>query len=1558
MIESKKLINMIMINVMRNNMVGYKQIIHILRVLIHFIVCIQLVLYPAWSFSDDNPSSSKSSDSASLNDNHLESELQKAQQFNEEVVSLYDHILGRRETSEYYRNHPLDVYGLIGQEVKPYQYKELDDKSRDKVAFSTTESDYQRRQMQYAHTYPLWEERIAERLFGKKEEASQPEDTSATQEEVEAKAKAEAEKAKAEALKKPFAPYRQNIPIEHVFVEVVDEKGEVRAILNTHGEKVNPLVFSDASNFGWVDRSLYKNHSYIMEGEGKYQFRLSYRGQVLHTFPNHINWISMLGPYVVFMQPSQVYEKGMAMPSFIDLQFFQPALGKTELPLFRIPAQVDTEEKRSTLLAPGYILRENVSVTDKKGGQESALKVVQGNRPYTLTQSELAVLSSVQQMFYNVTVSLINIKNYDTDVIPFVTDIAKKMEQLTEGVANSEGKDYTESVNILRDILSARLQQRSTIGSPNDRTGAYGQWVSAQDRLNRNQARLDSSAQDTRETQIENLEKDAEFQKAVSLTSAEHAKREGVLRRLQALYWRLTMPQPLGAPKLLQGLGFVAGSLRPGKTVSDQGEELIEDLERVNPSRRQKLTEGLKQVFASGKGRVVSSALVAGLLGMASPEVAQFYHEVFSFSKEWVRVAVLDTVVQPVNSVASAVPAVPDYFSPDKRWRTADAFGFGVGVLLLLFGAAHIAMNSIDLMKYLKSRKAQAHQDEVKSFRQRFVDWEQKIINDTNEGLIRSELRKIGLPVELHLPGSRVLKMVFKTENPWARLIDNYSKRNNNVELHFHINNGAEVISLLSSQEVLESTVEDRQKMELILKPSANPRARGRSRTFVLQEGNFADLFKDVEGLEFADKIEIELSAKNRRGEFVFNNYRADIEDVNFSEEQNQRVKQALADAYAAKQNRSLLRRALRRIRKSEQEQATAVAQIKTPSQTQINSFAKAVFSSFSSFGNWYTTYFYLIKEWNEWFKFRTLLLARPSVNLRAWFFNKYFDRIHHERHVATVLNGGMTSPLRVYRDRQQEKKSGKEYLSALEDFERQIVAIEKQYIRASAEEAHLFALEMYMDPKISESVRKELERILQSGVAQESSFNEDYLKSIGLKVNENKGNFSLNLKKGKTWDRANRQAVFLMELFQRTLRKEAIRDLLREKLGVSDQNLSDWQIREMVMERAQKGESLDFFSEEEDLEQVRERIRTVSDRLNLKETIVKSVGKFYRDFSNKWKTYSELRGERKINPFKNLSIGRYEVGSQTLEQPEALTRTVKAEIVRMFVDKIIELGSLFVIFAAVDHGIAQMIHETRFSEEAWFHGSRFVIWNLFVATAVFELLGAAWLKAQFDARLAAQGGFERVPTKKDVEKRFAGFKWYHLEGFRRPFQNKIGFNNKFAWLLAISNFKAAIPTLVLIDLATLGRVDVELFWGGYLAIVLGISAFRMKLENTFEMSKNYSARGLIRADLDLAGKDKKLLSHIDVVRYMLRESFKDRIKFNIAANFILNPLGYLFAIAQTVDTSWGSRGLTRVFGMGNSLTEYWVGLMNVVEEKGLMSRGVANACKKVFTRNRTDIID
>ena len=74
------------------------------------------------------------------------------------------------------------------------------------------------------------------------------------------------------------------------------------------------------------------------------------------------------------------------------------------------------------------------------------------------------------------------------------------------------------------------------------------------------------------------------------------------------------------------------------------------------------MAEGLRQTFASGKGRAVSAAFAAGLLGIASPEVAQFYHQVFSFSAEWVKVALVDTVIQPMKLAAvSSVPAVSDY---------------------------------------------------------------------------------------------------------------------------------------------------------------------------------------------------------------------------------------------------------------------------------------------------------------------------------------------------------------------------------------------------------------------------------------------------------------------------------------------------------------------------------------------------------------------------------------------------------------------------------------------------------------------------------------------------------------------------------------------------------------------------------------------------------------------------------------------------------------------------------------------------------------------------------
>ena len=1547
-----------------------------IRTIIHFIVCIQLILSPAWSFSAEQPTAEQPtaeqsvteqpSNPISLKDSNLSTELQKAEKFNEEVASLYDHVLGRRVESEYYKNHPLDVYGLIGQEVRPYQYREVGENT----VFSKTDSHYINQEKPYYNNRTLIEERIGQ-YFSRSQESSNEntvesepvESETTTPENEQKKPITENEKTEPEQEKpitenektepeqekpnpKPLKPYKHIIPIEHLFVEVVDEKGEVKAILNTKGEKINPLVFKGASSAGWVDSSLYTNHSYITEDEGKYQFRITYRGQVLHTFPNHISWISIFGPYIVLMQASQVYEKGQAMPSFIDLSYFQQALGKTALPLFRAPAKIDTEEKRNTLLTPENIFIENTT-NSEHNNQEQALRIKNNNKIYTFTQSEIAHLSQIQQMFYNLVVSLINIKNYDSDVIPFVKDIARQVEQLTEKAADIKGENYIESISILKEILSARLQQRSQIGSPNDRTGAYGQWINTRDRLERNQARLNSKNNSTRATLLENLEKDTAFQTAVSETSQENAKKEGIIRRLQALYWRLTMPQPLGTPKILEGLGLIAGSLRPQENVQTRGGALM---------------EGLKTVFASKSGRIGSTALVAGLLGIASPEIALFYKEIFTFSADLVKVST-ETLYSSVSR-ASAFILEPStlhssYVADGKAIKTAEGLGAMLGIVFSLFGLTHIIMNSWDFRKYLKSQKAQTHQEEVRSFRTRFMDWEQRQINEFNENLIKAELRKTGLPVEIHLPGGTILNMVFQTDNSWARLINNYNKNRNHINLNLHINNGATFISLSSSQEILESDVKEQKKIKLILKPSISDDQRQKSRTFVLQEGIFADLFKNMETGELANSIEMELSAQNKRKKSIFH-YTGVLSQSDFSKEEQERVKQALEYAQEYKQNRSLLRKirkALRIARKSETEQTAATAQTETLSQTQINSFAKAVLYSWS-FANWNKTFSSLIKVWNSWFKFRTLLMSRPSVSLRVLFFNKHFDRIHEQRIDATIFNGGRISKWRAWREQQQEQKSGKEYLSVLENFEQQVLAIEKQYIRASAEEAYLLALNMYADPKIDESIKKELENILHQGVDRESNFRAGAIQQLGLKIDESTDNFSLHLPKGKLWDRANRKTVFLMEFFQRTLRKEAIRDLLKEKLGLSDQKLSDLEIRKIIINRIQAGDSLDFLSTEESLEEVRNRVKKISERLNLKETVVKSMGKFYKEFFKKWKTYSEINNKQVLDPMIGMSMGRYKVAKDALKDPEALARAVKSQIVETIIDKPLELFLMFMVLAGVDYGLLQLVQEERFSETSFFYTSRFAMWSGFFTGIILSILGESWFKVQQDARLAVQKGFDRVPDKKDLEKKFAGLKWYYLEGFRRPFDNKIGANYKYTWKLNFSNFKAAIPTFVLIYFSTLGRFDVEFFMGAYISALIALSAFHFKIENTFEKSMNYSLRSLIKGGLDLRSKDEKLLSHIDIVRYKLNQSFLDRMKFNVVAHSILNPLGELFNILQTIDTRWGSRGISRILGMGGSFTEYWGKLMDTAEEQGILPEKIANACKKAFTRNRTDILD
>ena len=72
-------------------------------------------------------------------------------------------------------------------------------------------------------------------------------------------------------------------------------------------------------------------------------------------------------------------------------------------------------------------------------------------------------------------------------------------------------------------------------------------------------------------------------------------------------------------------------------------------------------------------------------------------------------------------------------------------------------------------------------------------------------------------------------------------------------------------------------------------------------------------------------------------------------------------------------------------------------------------------------------------------------------------------------------------------------------------------------------------------------------------------------------------------------------------------------------------------------------------------------------------------------------------------------------------------------------------------------------------------------------------------------------------------------------------------------------------------------------------------------------------------------------------------------------ALFYDNIVWNLIWIFQNINTSVGSRAFSRLLLGGNLATEYYVNFMDFLHEKGVPS-SITDSCKKLLTRNRTDL--
>ncbi len=1328
------------------------------------------------------------------------------------------------------------------------------------------------------------------------------------------------------------SPHKDIPFVDHkkITVEILDSKNQVQAVI---GNKKFKSVFLQLFS------SLYKGEHWITKKQKTHTFRIRFQDQILHTFANHVQWMGFLGPYLVFMEPGQIHTNNQAFVSFIDLNFFESAIGKTALPVFRIPLSVSSFLK-NLLLNPHSI---DASIDSSNSNKLLTLNTEKGIQ-YSFNLFQLNHLSRLQQTSFNIIVSLVSVDRYENDFHPFIKDIIKTVQESSEATLNksSSSASWTQSHDMLINLLSEEIKQRGEIGSSKNLLGYYGHLKQSQmelDQLNQTieeladvspvpinfYKKVDSHLPKEEHGVsyrfkkfynkfLNHLNNDQAFQSLLSQVANDKFQTKKILARLKGLFLYLTKPQPLGAAKIQTALGILSTSLDPKSQVED---------------RFVLFKEGMSRIVANQKVRTIAIPTLVGASYLAHPVIADFYHQILHHGAQWFYRwgDLISVTTEKSTSFLDPQKLHQTYIADDNYKYLLKGFTALMTITFSIFGSLHIIINAKQFIQHLKSREYKINQEvsdhllskwlkQIRYWKTEYI----KYIHQTSQNFIKNisnmEWRKVGLKMNFFIPGTtEPISTFFQTKHSWFSFLKNYEHKTRNININILVDN-IPVIKMVSNKE----TESYSPKEELIMVQFHPLNTNPKSRHFIVQgDGDFNMIFDQKDGFHFLkDNVSmqlIETSQKKNNGDTSI--VSGSIINGQFTPEEESLVQSVLQEIQSEKKQKYFSKISNMDLSFSHKE---------------VNTFSKALVFLFH-YSNWTYTMNHLINYWNQFFLFRNLLW-RPSAGVRVLYYTNYFNRIIEEDHFPTVLNGGFEKKF-SFSKVDRNSLSAKKYLEKIKKFEKQIINIERNYWRASMEQGLLNGIDSFLQKGVSSQAGQMIATGVKrnpEGHAREYS-SENPITNVGLSF------------KGM-----NKKQYFFMEFYVRELFNESMRSFIRDQFRISP-SLSDKQVRDHLVEKIKNGSVVSPALE--DMEQVRHRVRAVNNAHNIDETVAKVINKMFS--FKKFLKKNQLKAERLLDPNGSIVMQRYAIAKEGVKDSEALARVTRYQLAKVIVDKPIELLILFLVLAGVDQGILKVLHKEAFSEDSLFHLSRVAVWSGFMQKLMFDLLGQPWMKIQMDSRLGFHGLFDNVPSKKDFDQKFPTIRAY-WKYWNSP-DNTLLANYRFVWKMIVANIGAAVVTYGAVYAVTLGRFDADLFLNMFLMAILPALALEYKSENAFEQMANFSLKDLIKKGLDFK-THKHLLAHPDIQQFRIKQSNALRKRFNIFYAFIYNnPMENISRVFQNIDTQHGTRFFQRQWLFGSTLTEYWVSLMNRLESIGVPSK-ITKACKLVFTNNRTDLMN
>lgn len=1240
-----------------------------------------------------------------------------------------------------------------------------------------------------------------------------------------------------------------------LYLEVINEESEVvhrispaEKYIAVDGGTVTGGVLSKA--FGYADiRNAKPNQTF--------RFRLTYQDKVLHVFENNIVSAQFIGKYLVFVDPSRINKLENTLNlSFIDLEFFQDALGKTVLPVFRLPLKV---EDANLLEVP-----ENIKIH----ADGSTLKVLDKQ----LTTKVFSVFANVQRPLYNQSVSLVDPNYYET-VAPIVGELTTEFENAARSASEYSQQEFDRAgvnkevmngfISTLRQEANLRAATGPKVEDPKSE-GPHAQLTNELERLQiENLSEIDAiivenidnpdlwpegtekkalltmsedektalrqRALDVLHDKIsknvlaniaktkhlaDELMTDELVQKSIGkITPALVAQRK-LLARIHMLWLRLTMPQPLGAPKIQEALAIVAAGVSAKNSWATPGLQWT-DLTK----------EGLARFFANRKVRVATPILVGALLGLGYPaEFSQFMYGSLDVIQQ-IGNATLGKADDLWQLTKEAVEVSFEWLKPTQiyeRYLKAEQMpklmtGVGaVGAFLgTFFGTLHTAANSASYIKSLR-------------------------------GGLWSEARA--------------------KSDSWLGAVKN--------SFIMHMDRDKKTYYQVLAKAEEEKLQRDAKKAAAALAKGATPIAETEKLQGTPEE--------DVEAARIVEAIR----------------------------EKDQRFSRM----FEAMRNWPIFR------------------SIFGKSENGIDTFTKAFTHFIVGYSTWTHSTYLFGQMWNPWFISRNFWY-RPRAVLTMLVYPNYFNRsiwgpdkpesmngltpeqyleLEKGSHFPTEYNGGKRP---IYKTlifhRWFGSEETKKRLDELKEFEKGIMPVEAELYKASMRAAytHMFSV-AGQDPEVIDFLRKgAIESPTDPRISKMSSRLQYYFRAYFTKT---------------------------FELSMQTALKQAVGN---ETLSDEDGDLKDL----AVAARA---------------DQTLKTQLTGADAVKSANAIVQQVlysgevEKYADNAANNfiggmWERV-KLSQNRKVaaalDPIKNGSLNRFKVASFQMERPEAMARATRAFMVSMITDKPMELMFLMLFGVGITSGVMAPLQDEMFSENSWFHMSRYLVWNGFISGILISFLADVWMKIQMDYRMDKQNAFDNVPEGADAQRGWWGWLW------KQSWTKQNTWWDNYTYLLKLSfiNMPAYFLTALVINFSTMGRFDLDSFLNVYILALLPMSGLHSKFASAFEAATDWVIRDV----------PKKFRAHPLVREYRSQASNKKRITFNLLYNFILNiEYNVLGNLSTMATAALGPRAFSRwVFG-GYTPTELVVmkGLRPVGDALGGIAKSITNACEPLLTTNYTD---